>query len=122
MNDRKQRMIEMFEQGMTYEAIGKAEGISRQRVFTIIGGNVKPHFTVLTEKECVYVGIRNWLNENRMTRSGLTRAMYGFHHADRIKKVCDALRGADTHKHVIDAILRVTGLTYEQAFQRSDGQ
>lgn len=112
----------MFEQGMTYAEIGKAEGISRQRVFQIIGGIQRSHFRKLTEKECVYVGIRNWLNENRMSRAKLVMEIYGFYHPERVSMVNNALRGCDTRKRIIDAILRVTGLTYEQAFERSDGQ
>ena len=116
MSDREQRLLEMVEQGMTYAEIGRAEGISRQRVFQIIGGRQKPHFRELTEKECVYIGIRNWLNEHRMSRAKLAREMYGYYHTTKVPVVNGALMGSDTSKHTIDAILRVTGLTYEQAF------
>lgn len=49
--ERKAEMIEMRENGYTYHEIGKAFGISRQRVQTLIGGQMKSHFRRTTPKK-----------------------------------------------------------------------
>lgn len=116
-NDRKAKMIEMHKQGMTYAEIGQKMGISRQRVFQLIGDTRKGSHKLITEKECVYVGIRNWTNENKISRTALTRIINGTFHASKYERLIRVLKGVDCHKHNIDKILKVTGLTYEEAFK-----
>jgi DNA-binding CsgD family transcriptional regulator len=117
MNERQQKMIEMHEQGMTYEAIGQKLGISKQRVFQLIGDVRKGRHRTITEKECVYVGIRNRMNENKISRTALSRKVYGTTHPNQYRCLERALKGSNCSKYVIDNILKVTGLTYEEAFK-----
>lgn len=114
--DRINQMEAMFEQGMTYAEIGRAVGVSRQRVYQLIGGNRK-YYIKITKEGCVYDGIREWMNKNKVSRADLVRKVYGFYCPDRYAVISKALKGVDTHKHIIDGILRATGLTYEEAFK-----
>lgn len=116
---RKEQMREMYAQGMNFTKIGEAFGISKQRVYQLIGGE-KPYFIKITEKHCVYEGLRNWMNENAISIAKLTRAVCGCYHPETRGTISNALKGANTSKHTIDGILRVTGLTYEEAFGRGD--
>ena len=118
MNERKQKMIEMHIQGLSYVEIGQKMGISRQRVFQIIGDVRKGSHRTITEKECVYVGIRNWMNENKISRTALLRKIYGTIHSDQYHSLKSALKGSNCSKYVIDNILKATGLTYEEAFKK----
>ena len=118
--NRKREMEKLYESGMTHAEIGREFGISRQRVFQLIGGKTRHHYRIITKELCVYDGLRDWLNENRVSIGELTRRIYGEAHAVARKRISDKLGGAIITKTYIDKILKVTGLTYEEAFRRSD--
>lgn len=92
MDERKQAMIKMHESGMTYAEIGAFMGISKQRVYQLIGDTRKGCHKPITKEQCVYAGIRKYMNENKISRMMLVR--------------------------MIDKILKATGLTYEYAFKK----
>ena len=115
-------MIEMRQQGMTYAEIGQTMGVSKQRVFNLIGGTSESKHRLITEKDCVYVGIRNWMNENKISRTMMTRLVYGTYHPEKYARFRNVLKGVDCHKHNIDKILKVTGLTYEEAFKLEEAE
>lgn len=119
INERKEKMKEMYSQGMTFDAIGKSFGISKQRVYQLIGCE-KPHHTVVTEKQCIYPVIRNYMNLNGISIAKLTKMMYGNVHSTHRSRVTSILRGENVTKSNIDTFLKATGLTYEDAFKRSD--
>lgn len=115
MKIRKEKMIELRKQGMTYEEIAKEVGTSRQRVYQIIGGSHRRN-KAYTEEYCVYTGLRNWLNEHDVGVAQLVRSMYGEYHPTLFERVKSVMRGRDCRKSIIDRVLMATGLTYEQAF------
>lgn len=105
-------VMKCLEDGMSYAEIAREFGVSRQcvhqRVYKYNNFKVK-------ETTCVYNGLRNWMNQHHVRVSKLIlmldddsphrQTMYGY------------LNGKhDMPKSAIDAILKVTGLTYEQAF------
>ena len=112
---RKERMIELRKQGLTYEEIAAQVGISRQRVYQIIGGCHRRH-RAYTEEDCVYAGLRNWLNEHDVGMAQFVRSMYGEYHPTIRQRVKRIMSGKDCRKSFIDRVLMATGLTYEQAF------
>lgn len=124
MSERAEQMKKLRLQGMSYEEIGKAFDISRQRVYQIIGGTEMNYFKEIKPDECVYPNLRKWLNENRINRPKLTRLMYSEekYAPTRWEIVCRALEGANCRKTTIDRILKATGLTYEEAFGRNDAE
>lgn len=115
---RKRQMETLFENGMTYEEIGKNFGISRQRVFQIIGGKTKYQVKPFTTETCIYSGLRKWLNEHKIGTTELTRKIYRNYSSSNRESVKKMLNGklkiTKTH---IDKILEITGLTYEKAFE-----
>lgn len=119
MSERAEQINKLYSQGLTYSEIGKIIGISTQRVYQITGGNKCDRFREIKPEDCIYPNIRKWMNENRVNRPKLTRLMFGEegYSSVRWKSVSGFLKGWDGRKHYIDSILRVTGLTYEEAFK-----
>ena len=103
-------------QGMTYQQIADKLGVSTQ-VVSVALRRTNNNFKIYTEKRCVYVNIRYWLNKNQVTINEFI-TMLGL-------MVCESTRWryrrilngfAEPSKSDIDRILEITGLTYEQAF------
>lgn len=117
-DERKEWMLSLRECGLTYKEIGEVTGTSKQRVFQLIGKNDKARFKPITEEQCIYDGLRNWMNENRISRAELVRMMYGTLHSSCLDRLRGWLKGTEMTMYSINKILAVTGLTYEQAFLR----
>lgn len=113
--ERNEKIREMRLSGMGYKDIAEVFGISRQRVQQIAGSVC--YFRPVEEKDCIYKGIRDWLNENHYSRIDLVRLMYGYTHAGWHTKLSNMLRGSNCTKKMIDKILAATGLPYEVAFK-----
>ena len=118
MDERKQTMIKMHESGMTYAEIGAVMGISKQRVFQLIGKIRKGCFKPISKEQCIYIGIRNYMNENKVSKSELVRKIFGRIDSEEYNRVRKALISTDIRKNMIDKILKATGLTYEYAFKK----
>ena len=116
MKARKEQMLEMRMQGMTYEEKAAEFGLTRQRVYQLIGKNYHLHRTI-KEDECVYEGLRNWMNEHGVNKASLCRMMFdGCLGSYDTSRVASLMRGANVTKNTLDRAMRATGLTYEQAF------
>lgn len=115
---RKQEMLRLYESGMTMDKIGEKFGVSRQRVFQIIGGNTMRHHSAVTPTKCIYIGLRNWLNDNDVSIMGMTRKMYGNSSPANYQHTKCVLNGKNNmRKFDIDKIIKITGLTYEKLFE-----
>ncbi len=121
VNERIERMTCLRERGNTYEEIAKMEGVSKQRVFQLIGGINRARVKPLTKKQCIYDGLRKYLNENHIGRAELTRKLYGYYHSSTYSCLCKWLRGVEMTMSTINKILSITGLTYEQVFLWQEG-
>ncbi len=120
MDARLETMRDLYLAGKTYEEIGTEFGISKQRVYQLIGGEMK-HKVVIPEERCIYPNLRLWMNENNVSVNKLCRTMYdGRLEPERTEVLRKALKGSNCTKNTIDRILKATGLTYEEAFGRSD--
>ena len=105
-------------QGMTYEQIGKKYGVTRQYVYQLIGGETKSCFRGITEKDCIYPNLRKWMNENKVSKTELTRRLFGNGYANNQNYLCKWLTGKGYPiKKTIDKFIKVTGLTYEELFK-----
>lgn len=97
------------EKGMTYDEIGEVFGITKQAVHDTLS-HQRDGFREKTILKIKYVGLRNWMLENRITITELEHR-------------CGRRITSLTHDHYdlskknIDAILSVTGLTYEECFK-----
>ena len=100
------------EDGLSYERIGEVLGISKQAAHQLAHRvERKNYFHEGTIKNIRYVGLRNWMLERRITVSKMNElcGMTGLKVSLR--------NGLDLRKKSIDAILSVTGLTYEECFK-----
>ncbi len=98
--------IRLHNQGMTYSAIARKYGVSRQAVHNQIkkycAHNIKP-------STVVFPGLRQWMCDNHIFVSDL----------ERITGRClrKALASGNISAKGVAAILAATGLSYEQAFR-----
>lgn len=116
--ERKEWMLQLFDAGLTYQEIGDAAGVSKQRVFQLIGKSDRTRFRTITKEQCVFDGLRRYLNENRISLKELTRKMYGGLHPSSYDSLKHTLKLTDCLLTMpkINRILSATGLTYEEAF------
>ena len=115
----KRQMIEMHDSGKTYYEIGEAFGISRQRVFQMIGGDGGPrYFRYITADACIFNGIRKYMNDNKVSFMEMTRRIHGETGPRYYQYTKGKLNGTiQLTKKYIDKLLEITGLTYEVAFE-----
>jgi hypothetical protein len=113
-----QRMIDMKNEGKTYQVIADEFGISKQRVQQLIGNRDARYFRYIKKTTCIYKGIRKYLNDNKISVAEFVRRTHGCYHPVYMSRLMSKLRGeTDMQKRYIDKILEVTGLTYEVAFE-----
>ena len=117
MNKKEQIQL-MRSKGATYREIAQAIGCSYQYVAQILGKHDETKFRPLGEKDCVYPGLRKWLNTNKCSRRELYRKMYGYNMIGNSNVAfLDRLHGRVSFRmDEINLIISITGLTYEQLF------
>lgn len=113
---RCEQVREMYGKGMTYEQIAEFFGVTTQRVHQLQrADDAKDGFRANVASKVKYVGLRNWMFENRINLNELKNL-------SGLTGITKPLTGTcEPSKHTIDAILRVTGLTYEECFGVEDG-
>ena len=109
--NRAEMIQKMHDKGMSYDDIGQVFGISRQAVWQAAHPGPGDNFHANAVMKVPYIGLRNWMLENRVTFTALSE-MCGKNsiHGSLIGK-------GDPRKSTIDMILKVTGLTYEECFR-----
>lgn len=100
------------EKGMTYKEIGELFGVTKQAVHDTVAKN-RDGFYESAAQKVRYIGLRNWMLENRVNISELSKRCG----VVRETLYHNVVRECDPRKKTIDAILRVTGLTYEECFK-----
>lgn len=93
--------------GMTYQQIADKFGVTRQAVHDSIRKHEMRRRTIKPTTVC-FPGLRQWMSENQVKVADLERktGLPMYH----------ALRSGNISNAKVDAILRLTGLTYEEAF------
>lgn len=118
MNDRFYEMDKMKKEGKTYREIGEKFGLSKQRVYQILGKMDKRYFKGIKESVVAYKGIRDWLNENKIPFAEFCRLVYGCYHPAYYSRLMVYLNKTKPIKiDIINKILDITSLTFEQAFK-----
>lgn len=118
----------MRNEGMTYGEIAQRCGVTYQCVAQALAKRGIGHFKPYLPKECVYDGLREWMNQNRVSRSDLSRLFYecpigGGRYYDLIRRRLIGSKGFSMGE--IDKLIEASGLTYEQLFRSgrwSDGK
>lgn len=109
MSKKAREVCAMRDRGMTYEEIGKELGMTRQGAAWLAGP--RNGVRMATLHQIKYIGLRNWMIENKVTVKALSKMCYNSHIGEVIKG------NAGVKKDHIDAILKITGLTYEECFR-----
>ena len=109
--------------GMSYREIAAKHGVSYQAVAEACARQSPGRFRTYTPKEVIYPKLRRWLNENRVCRSEFVRRLGNVPGNNTIYSVSDWFAGRYfPRKGVIDRMLAVTGLTYEELFATEEDQ
>ena len=115
MSKRSEMAREMYAQGKTYEEIADILGVTRNEAYKKVHTGDGDGFRKETVAKVRYAGLRKWMFDNRVNlnelknRSGMTGLK-------------EPLTGrCEPRKCTIDAILKVTGMTYEECFGVEDG-
>lgn len=113
MANKKEIMIAMYDNGMTYQKIGEVFGISKQCVHQLINSGDGIRLSTLTK--IPYIGLRMWMLANRVSVKELNK---------RVGTATSITRGCNPRMDTINKILKVTGLTYEECFntEEEDGK
>lgn len=112
-------MREKLESGMTLQEVGDELGITRQRVAQLVGSIRE--MREFTKTYSIYYGIDSWMKFNRVTYARFARMLGYATSASNQRNLARRLMGkVDVSKSWIDAVLKLTGLTYEEAFSRRD--
>lgn len=123
MHERNQQMIEMVREGFTYKQIGRVYGVSKQRVHQIVSQGDVRYFHPITKERCIFNGIRNWMNANKVDVASITRKIYGNTSPTCHQKLRSYLVGKNEMRmSTIEKLLEITGLTFEQAFKEKDNE
>lgn len=113
--EQKEEAYELRKDGATLQYLGYKYGLTRERIRQILEAyEARRNGISGSLKSCKYPALRHWMivNDSNYTR---------------LAKLCgttmDAIRNGltektDIKKKTIDAILEVTGLTYEEAFRK----
>ena len=115
---RQSTMLEMRDNGKTYQEIADAFFLTRQRVYDLIGDpSFGKGFRGVSEEQCIFRNLREWMNKKRITVAGFARDVYGQSGTTYKSKMRNYLRGeTGLKKEAIDKILSITKMTYEECF------
>ena len=103
------------ENGLTCPEIAQKYGVSRQRVYQCCAKSSESHFNKWTKERCIYIHLRNWLNDNRITLSELIRRMDWELLPGNYNAVRAWLNGKTYPiKKNIDKLIEITGIPYEK--------
>ena len=116
--DQKVEMYRMRLEGKSYQAIADRFGVSRQYVYRLIGQQCKsePYRNVNVQ----YTGLKKWMNESRYSIAELARES-GCTDNHSYVTITSYLQGSPRMDiDSIRKILRLTGLTFEEAFGEAE--
>ena len=88
---RRKEATALRNEGKTYQEIGGIMGISKQYVHHLIGQENVRLFREITPEKCAFVGLRDWLNSNKVCVAELTRRLYGHSNPNQQKYVRDRI-------------------------------
>ena len=104
--------------GLTYREIAAKYGVSHQTVAMACAKHSPGHFKPFNAKQVVYPNLRQWLNDNEVCVSEFTRRLGHIPTGGTHTTVRNWFRGEHfPTKQVIDRILMMTGLTYEELWE-----
>jgi transcriptional regulator with XRE-family HTH domain len=107
--------------GKTYREIAEQYGVTRQAIADACGKYEEGKFKPWTEERCIYPNLRKWLNENKVSMKEFIRRAGNIPGGNTDSLFRNYFKGKnEPRKGVIDKMLEVTGLTYEQLWEVDD--
>jgi len=112
----------MRRQGHKLSEIAKEIGVSQQRVSQILAtGKDKRWFHPHSPMRIVYVGLRNWMNENMVSKTAFIIKMGYCFHATTMSRYANKLKGNGSWEiDEINKLISMTGMTFEDLFRREE--
>lgn len=112
--DKKVEAFRMRLEGHTYEEIASKLGCSKQYIQQEIGGGqMQPRSSF----SCIYPNIEKYRRKNHLTISSFAN-LIGASGASSLSRMLG--NHGNPKKKLIDKILEVTGMTYEEAFKTEE--
>lgn len=110
-----EKMRDELRNGKSTQDIANEIGVSRQRIAQLVGA--VQSMKKWNRTYSVYSGIDSWMKNNRVTYAQFNR-MLGFSNSasSQLKLAYKLMGKHDMYKSLVDAILTVTQMTYEEAF------
>lgn len=102
-------------EGYTQEEIGKAFGVTRQRIAQVMGGRGRTYNQV--KPRSIYRGLNEWMLQNDITCATLTSMMGYASNASQQNVVKRRIMGAtELRMRDINRLIELSGKTYEYLF------
>lgn len=118
-DEKKASLRESIVNGATLQELADAHGVSKQRMAQIVGA-VRP-MREWNKTYSIFPAIDSWMKYNRVTYAQLSKRLGYAPNASARYGVAKRLMGERMmYKDFIDALLQVTGLTYEEAFRKEN--
>lgn len=104
--------------GYTYEEIAREFGVAKQYICSILTSPGKEK----TYEKIIYPRIADWLRKNNLSMTKFAIKLYPEKTVKNAQSTSSRkMRGkTELNKSDIDRILEVTGMTYEEAFERRE--
>lgn len=102
------------EKGMTYRQIGEKYGVSAQAVQICCARQGEMPRKALSARACIWPNLRIWLNADRARAERFFQEMQGC----TIRMILKG--GQQPKKDVIDRMLKLTGMSYEEMFAQEE--
>lgn len=117
----KELIRQLAKEGKPILHIAREFGIPRWKVYNIILESGQKHFRPIMPGRCIYVNLRNWMNENRVSRDELIRRMGLEVNESTRNKVKNFMYGrVYPSVHEISLYMEASGLPYEELME-TDG-
>ena len=123
MSEKKALIRALREEGLTYREIGQKCGCSAQYAWQVANEGALRRKKSIREEDCCYGAIRDWAAEHNYGVGDISFALYGRRDSSYAAQTRRMLSGSRTvYKDLIDKLLALTGLCYEEAFAVDDGR
>ena len=115
----REKILELREQGRTYQSIADEIGCSKQYVGLVCGKANPNHFQYVREEACIYPNLRKWMNDNKVSRNEIIRLGQDEKMTGSRVHLTEIMKGkSDPPKRIIDRLIKATGMPYEVLFSK----
>ena len=110
-----------LQNGLSCKEIAVKYGISVQAVYAACGSVRTNRFRQYNPEDCIWVGLRHWLNYHKVSRRALLRKMELEYSQQNLERLNNNLRGkTDLRMSFIRKMMEITGMHFEELFREGD--